>query len=146
MEYLNRYKKALKCCLKCISYYEGCSNMNASSFILFLTYMLRQNVLHFWKVPFVAFKRNTHYISRVTDAYKKATPLYGNISEANCNTRFGTCADIVTYISSADQSWDRGSRPPPPWKITGFIGFFPPPPPPPPRRMLDPPWKMLDPL
>ena len=29
--------------------YEGCSNMNASSFIPFFTYMLRQNVITFWK-------------------------------------------------------------------------------------------------
>ena len=36
--------------------YEGCSNMNASSFITFLTYMLRQNVIPFWKELFVAFK------------------------------------------------------------------------------------------
>ena len=36
--------------------YEGCSNMNASSFITFFTYMLRQNVIPFWKALFVAFK------------------------------------------------------------------------------------------
>ena len=38
------------------STYEGCSNMNASSFITFLTFMLRQNVIPFWKELFVAFK------------------------------------------------------------------------------------------
>ena len=27
--------------------YEGCSNMNASSFITFFTYMLRQNIIPF---------------------------------------------------------------------------------------------------
>ena len=36
--------------------YEGCSNMNASSFITFFTYMLRQNVIPFWKELFVAFQ------------------------------------------------------------------------------------------
>ena len=36
--------------------YEGCSNMNASSFITFFTYMLRQNAIPFWKDLFVAFK------------------------------------------------------------------------------------------
>ena len=29
--------------------YEGCSNMNASSFITLITYMLRQNGIPFWK-------------------------------------------------------------------------------------------------
>ena len=36
--------------------YEGCSNMNASSFVTFFTYMLRQNVIPFWKEIFAAFK------------------------------------------------------------------------------------------
>ena len=36
--------------------YEGCSNMNASGFITYFTYMLRQNVIPFWKELFVAFK------------------------------------------------------------------------------------------
>ena len=36
--------------------YEGCSNMNTSSFITFFTYMLRQNVIPFWKELFAAFK------------------------------------------------------------------------------------------
>ena len=60
--------------------YEGCSNMNASSFITFFTYMLRQNTIPFWKELFVALKmvpniKNTHYISRVTDPYIKAIPV-----------------------------------------------------------------------
>ena len=42
--------------LKYNSEYEGCSNMNASSFITFFTYMLRQNVIPFWKALFVVFK------------------------------------------------------------------------------------------
>ena len=61
--------------------YEGCSNMNASSFITFFTYLLGQNVIPFWKELFLAFqmapnKRNTHYFSRVTDPYIKAALVY----------------------------------------------------------------------
>ena len=36
--------------------YEGCSNMNASSFITFFTYMLRQNGKSFYKGLYVTFK------------------------------------------------------------------------------------------
>ena len=36
--------------------YEGCSNMNASRSIIFVLYMLRQNVIPFWKELSVAFK------------------------------------------------------------------------------------------
>ena len=49
--------------------YEGCSNMNASSFITFVTYMLRQNGIRFYKVLYVTFelapalKKNTVYLS-----------------------------------------------------------------------------------
>ena len=39
-----------------LSGYEGCSNMNASSFITFVTYMLRQNVIRFYKGLYVTFK------------------------------------------------------------------------------------------
>ena len=38
------------------SEYEGCSNMNASSFITFVTYMLRQNGIRFYKGLYVTFK------------------------------------------------------------------------------------------
>ena len=36
--------------------YEGCSNMNASSFITFVSYMLRQNDIRFFKGLDVTFK------------------------------------------------------------------------------------------
>ena len=36
--------------------YEGCSNMNASSFIIFVTHMLRQNGKRFYKGLYVTFK------------------------------------------------------------------------------------------
>ena len=50
-------------------YYEGCSNMNASSFITFFTFMLRQNGIRFYKGLYVTFKlapdlkKNTVYLS-----------------------------------------------------------------------------------
>ena len=49
--------------------YEGCSNMNASSFITFFTYMLRQNGKRFYKGLYFTFKqepglkKNTIYLS-----------------------------------------------------------------------------------
>ena len=49
--------------------YEGYSNMNASSFITFVTYMLRQNGKRFYKGLYVTFKlapdlkKNTVYLS-----------------------------------------------------------------------------------
>ena len=48
--------------------YEGCSNMNASSFITFFTYMLRQNGKRFYKALYITFKlapdlkKNTVYL------------------------------------------------------------------------------------
>ena len=49
--------------------YEGCSNMNASSFISFFTYMLQENGKRFYKGLYVIFelapdiKKNTVYLS-----------------------------------------------------------------------------------
>ena len=49
--------------------YEGCSNMNASSYITFVTYMLRQNGIRFYKGLYVTLKmppnlkKNTVYLS-----------------------------------------------------------------------------------
>ena len=49
--------------------YEGCSNMNASGFITFFTYMLRQNGKRLYKGLYVTFKvapdlkKNTVYLS-----------------------------------------------------------------------------------
>ena len=60
--------------------YEGCSNMNASSFIAFFTYMLRQNVIPFWKELFVAFKMapNTKKHSLYVSSYGRL--YHGNSS------------------------------------------------------------------
>ena len=44
-------------------------------------------------------------MSRVTDAFIKAIPVYWSFSEANCHTRFGTCADIVSYLCKFVTKW-----------------------------------------
>ena len=60
--YINIVLKAV------LPYYEGCSNMNASSFITFFTYMLRQNGKRFYKALYATFKmapdlkKNTLYL------------------------------------------------------------------------------------
>ena len=55
--------------------YEGCSNMNASSFITFFTYMLRQNAIPFWKELFVAF-RMAPQIENHSLYFSSCRPLY----------------------------------------------------------------------
>ena len=54
----------------CLRYiYEGCSNMNASGFITFVTYMLRQNGKRFYRGLYFTFnlapalKKNSVYLS-----------------------------------------------------------------------------------
>ena len=67
---LNLGEKLLKFTLswEWVSGYEGCSNMNASSFITFVTNMLRQNGIRFYKGLYVTFKlapdlkKNTVYL------------------------------------------------------------------------------------
>ena len=54
--------------LMLVTGYEGCSNMNASSFITYVSYLLPQNGIHFYKGLYVAFnlapdlKKNTVYL------------------------------------------------------------------------------------
>ena len=48
-------------------------------------------------------------MSLVIDAYIKATNVYCSYSEANCNTRFGTCAGIECYIFVSLQQNDTKS-------------------------------------
>ena len=61
--------------------YEGCSNMNASSFITFFTYMLRQNVIPVLKELFVAFKmapnirKHLLYFSSYRPLYKSRSNI-----------------------------------------------------------------------
>ena len=56
--------------------YEDCSNMNASRFITFFTYMLRQNAIPVGKELFVAFKmvskikKHSLYFSSYRRLYK----------------------------------------------------------------------------
>ena len=93
-----------------IAYYEGCSNMNASSFITLFTYMLRQNVIPFWKELFVAFKmapnikKHSLYFSSYRRLYKGHSCIL-KFFKANCNTRFGTCAYIVSYLCKFETKW-----------------------------------------
>ena len=55
--------------------YEGCSNMNASSFKTFFTYMLRQNVIPFWKELFLAFQMAPN-IKKHSLFFSSYRPLY----------------------------------------------------------------------
>ena len=64
--------------------YEGCSNMNASSFITFFTYMLRQNGKHFYITLYVTFKlapdqkKNTVYLSSYSPLNKGHVSILTN--------------------------------------------------------------------
>ena len=75
--------------------YEGCSNMNASGFITFFTYMLRQNGIRFYKGLYVTFKlapnlkKNTVYLSS-----------YGPLNEGHVSIL--TNPMLRTYTSDID--------------------------------------------
>ena len=62
-------------------FYEGCSNMNANSFITFRTYILRQNVIRFYEGLYIIFKlapdlkKSTIYVS----SYSLLNEDYPNI-------------------------------------------------------------------
>ena len=84
--------------------------MNASSFKTFFTHMLRQNVIPFWKKLFVAFKMapNIKIHSLYFSSYRRLYKGHSCILKfflANCNTRFGTCADIVSYLCKFETKW-----------------------------------------
>ena len=76
--------------------YEGCSNMNASSFITFFTYMLQQNGKRFYKGLYVTFKltpglkKNSVYLSS-----------YGPFSEGHVSIL--TNSMLRTYTSDIDE-------------------------------------------
>ena len=65
--------------------YEGCSNMNASGFITFFTYMLRQNGKRFYKGLYVTFKlapdlkTNTIYLSSYSPWNKGLVSILTNL-------------------------------------------------------------------
>ena len=85
------------------STYEGCSNMNASSFITFFTYMLRQHVIPSSKELFVAFKmapnikKRSLYFSSYRPLYKGHSCIL-KLFWSKLHARFGTCADTVSYL------------------------------------------------
>ena len=76
--------------------YEGCSNMNASSFITFFTYMLQLNGKRFYKGLYVTFKlvpdqkKNTLYLSS-----------YSPLNEGHVSIL--TKAMLRTYTSDIDE-------------------------------------------
>ena len=67
-----------------ITIYEDCSNMNASSFMTFLTYMLRQNGKRFYKGLYVTLKlstdlkKNTVYLSSYSPSNEGHVSLLTN--------------------------------------------------------------------
>ena len=67
-----------------IKFYEGCSNINASSFITFFPYMLWQNGKRFYKGLYVTFKlapdlkKNTVYISSYSPLNKGSVGILTN--------------------------------------------------------------------
>ena len=73
--------------------------------------MLRQNVIPFWKEIFVAFKmasnikKHSLYFSSYRRLYKGLSRILKFFSEANCNTCFGTSADIVSYLCKFETKW-----------------------------------------
>ena len=76
--------------------YEGCSNMNASGFISFFTYMLEQNGKRFYKALYVTFKlapdlkKNTVYLSS-----------YSSLNEGHISIL--TNSMLQTYTSDIDE-------------------------------------------
>ena len=79
-----------------LSQYEGCSNMNASSFITFVTYMLRQNGKRFYKGLSVTFKL-------APDLKKKTVCLssYSPLNEGHVSIL--TNSMLLTYTSDSDE-------------------------------------------
>ena len=82
--------------IKIVSEYEGCSNMNASSFITFFTCMLQQYSKRFYKRLYVTFKlapdlkKNTVYLSS-----------YGLYNEGHVSIL--TYSILRTYTSDKDE-------------------------------------------
>ena len=73
--------------------YEGCSNMNASSFITFFTYMLQENGKRFYKGLYVIFelapdiKKNTVYLSS-----------YSPLNEGHVSILTNSCFKVIPVI------------------------------------------------
>ena len=76
--------------------YEGCSNMNASGFITFFTYMLRLKGKRFYKGLYVTFK--------VAPDQKKNTVYLSSYSPLNeGHVCILTNSMLRTYISDRDE-------------------------------------------
>ena len=76
--------------------YEGCSNMNASSFITIFTYMLRQNGKWFYKGLYVTFK--------LAPELKKSTIYLSSYSPLNeGHISILTNSILGTYTSDIDE-------------------------------------------
>ena len=76
--------------------YEGCSNMNASSFITFFTYLLRQNGKRFYKELYMTFK--------VAPDLKKNTVYLSSYSPSNeGHVSILTNSMLRTYTSDIDE-------------------------------------------
>ena len=76
--------------------YEGCSNMNASSFINFFTYVLRQNGKRFYKGLYVTFK--------LTQNLKKNTVCLMSYSPSNeGHVSMLTNSMLRTYTSDIEE-------------------------------------------
>ena len=84
--------------------------MNASSFITFSKYMLRQNVIPFWKELFVAFKMTPNIKKRSLyfSSYKRLYKGHSGVLKffgSKLPYTFGTCADIVPYLCKFETKW-----------------------------------------
>ena len=78
------------------SFYEGCSNMNASSFLTFFTYVLRQNGKRFYKGLYVTFK--------LAQNLKKNTVCLTSYSPSNeGHVSILTNSMLQTYTSDIDE-------------------------------------------
>ena len=77
--------------------YEDCSNMNASSFITFVTYMLQQNGKRFYKRLYVTFKLATDQKKKKQYTYRAIAPL----NEAHVSILANSM--LRTYNSDIDE-------------------------------------------
>ena len=84
--------------------------MNADSFITFYTYILRENVIRFQRELLADFKlapgikKHTMYFLSYSHKYEGHSCI-PKFYEANCNTRFVACADIVSYLCKFKTNW-----------------------------------------
>ena len=78
--------------------YEGCSNMNASSFITFFTHMLQQNGKRFYKGLYGTFKfapqlkKNTVYLSS-----------YSPLNKGHVSIQLVNILNALPYTSDIDE-------------------------------------------